>query len=730
MADEKDVLRVVQSRSYREMNTDELARNLSVPAGEMDAFVALLQDLERRGALVKVKKMHWVNPERAGLVTGRLQGNEKGFGFVVPLVRRADEGDVYVAQEEMGEAMHGDLVVVEVHRKKPGRAGGRAPASGPGKVAKKLGPSGRIIKVLEHRNMNIIGTFVPGSKFGRVVPDNPRLFRDIYIAPDDWMGAQADDQVLVAVTEWPSLHRNPEGEIKQVLGKVGTPGVDLQSVIIEFGLPREFSAEVLREAERLRGSPSADERKKRRDFTKNITVTIDPEDAKDFDDALSFQRDRGTGRRVVLVHIADLSYHVPPDGILDLEARERGMSVYLANDVVPMLPHQQSKYTLSLVEGKDRLAKTVAMKFDEAGRLADYSLHHSIINVARRMTYTEVQEVLDAVDAEGPAVAGAAERLPKPIANLLVELDALAGQLRERRVEKGSIDLDMPEYHVAVDEEGRVVGVSQLERFRSYGLVEEFMLSANRCVADFLRKNKLPGLYRIHDQPLEEDLEEFGAFIQPILGRRVNVLDRKELQHLIDEVSGTHLAEAVNMQLLRAMQRAVYSPHCKPHFALHFERYSHFTSPVRRYPDLAVHQILDQFVKERRNPAQLRHDWEAKLENIAAHCNEMQDRADEAEREIIKIKLLRYLQDHKDKVFEAVVTGVQEYGLFARLEGYSVEGLIKVQDIGDDFYRFDEKKKALIGTRRHREFRLGQPIKVTIKEINMARRQLDLVLYE
>jgi ribonuclease R len=420
---------------------------------------------------------------------------------------------------------------------------------------------------------------------------------------------------------------------------------------------------------------------------------------------------------------------VPPESVLDLEARDRGMSVYLANDVVPMLPHQQSKYTLSLVEGKDRLAKTVAMEFDDAGRLADYSLHYSIINVARRMTYTEVQEVLDAVDAEEPAMAGAAERLPEPVVNLLVELDALAGQLRELRVQKGSIDLDMPEYHVAVDEEGRVVGVSQLERFRSYGLVEEFMLSANRSVADFLRKNRLPGLYRIHDEPLEEDLEEFGAFIEPILGKRVNVLDRKELQNLIAEVSGTHLAEAVNMQLLRAMQRAVYSPQCKAHFALHFERYSHFTSPVRRYPDLVVHQILDQFLKENLSPARLRHDWERKLEGIAGHCNEMQERADEAEREIIKIKLLRYLQDHKDKVFEAVVTGVQEYGLFARLEDYSIEGLIKVQDIGDDFYRFDEKKKALIGTRRHREFRLGQPIKVTIEDIDMARRELDLLLY-
>ena len=709
MADENDVLRLVKSRGYRDMTTEELARRLSVPAAETDAFVALLEGLERRGQLVKVKKQHWVNPERAGLVTGRLQGNERGGGFLVPL--EGDE-DIYIAEEDMGEAMHGDLAVAEAHRKK-----GRRPRPG----RRPLGPSGRVIKVIEHSNRQVIGTFVPGEKFGRVAPDNPRLFRDIYVAPEDWLGAEADDQVLVELTAWPSRHRNPEGEIRQVLGKVGAPGVDLKSVIIEFGLPQEFPRTVVEAAERLRGEPNPAERQRRRDLRQVATVTIDPEDAKDFDDALSLYRDKATGRRVVLAHISDLSYHVPPESALDTEARSRGMSVYLANDVVPMLPHAQSKDTLSLVAGKDRLAKTVQMEFDDAGKMVDYSLHYSVVNVARRMSYTEVQEILD---------AAAAERLPKPLWALLMELDALAGQLRERRRHVGSIDLDMPEYRVSMDADGRVVGVTQIVRDRSHGLVEEFMLSANRCVADFLRKNKLPGLYRIHEPPLEEDLEEFAAFVETILRRRVDALDRKALQALLAEVEGTHVAEAVNMQLLRAMQRAVYSPECKSHFALHFDRYSHFTSPVRRYPDLVVHQILDGFVQEKKGASALRHTWEPKLGAIAAHCNEMQERADEAEREIVKIKLLRYLQDHKDLVFEAVVTGVQEYGLFARLEDYSIEGLVKVQDIGDDFYRYDERRKALVGTRRGREFHLGQPVKVTIEQIDMARRHLDLKLSE
>jgi ribonuclease R len=587
-----------------------------------------------------------------------------------------------------------------------------------------------VIKVIERRNRRLIGTFVPGGKFGRVVPDNPRLFKDVYVAQGDSVGATAGDQVLVELTGWPSLHRNPEGEITEVLGKVGDPGVDVQSVILEFGLPRRFPEPVLEAARRISQAIADEEVRSRRDMRQHLTVTIDPEDAKDFDDALSLYRDPDTGRRVALVHIADVSHHVRPEGVLDLEARKRGMSVYLANEVVPMLPHEQSRDTLSVVEGKDRPAKTVTLEFDDDGGFLTYGICHSVVNVDHRMSYTEVQEVLDALDAEEPAAASAAERLPEPLLALLAELDRLAGQLRRRRQEVGSVDLDVPDYHVSMDEEGRVVGVSQIIRDRSHGLVEELMLSANRAVADFMRKNKLPALYRVHEAPQEEDAAEFASFVQTVVGRKIDPRDRRQLQNLLAEVAGTHLADAVNMQLLRSMQRALYAPRCEPHFALHFDRYCHFTSPVRRYPDLVVHQILDQFLRERQKATGLQRAWRDKLQGIATHCNQMQERADEAEREITKIKLLRFLESHRDQVFEAVVTGVQEYGLFVRLEDYSVEGLVKVKDITGDFYQLDEKKKALVGARSRREFRLGQPVKVTISEINMPRRQLDLVLHE
>jgi len=712
MVNEQNVLNLVRSESYRQMSTEELTVHFSVQPKEQAEFIEVLRALERQGELVKVKGNQWVNPRSAGLLVGRLQCNAGGFGFLLPL--QEEHEDVYVAEKDLGEAMHGDLVVVELHRK------------GQPQRRRKLGPSGRIIKVIEHRNRQIIGTFVPGKKFGRVTPDNPSLFRDVYIAREDWMAVKEGDQVLVEITTWPTLHRNPEGEIREVLGKVGEPGVDVQSVILEFGLPREFDGEVLRAAEELPQDPPEQEMAWREDMRGHTTVTVDPEDAKDFDDALSFYRDPETGRRVVLVHIADISWFAKPDSVLDIEARERGTSVYLANEVVPMLPPRQSKEILSVVEGRDRLAKTVRLVFDDHAELVDYEIFHSVVNVDRRMTYTEVQEILEGAEAEGPA----AEKLPDEIWNLLHELDELAGELRSRRRTVGSIDLDVPDYKVSVGEDGRVVSVSQIVRDRSHGLVEEYMLAANRAVADFMQNKKLPALYRVHEPPMEGDLEEYADFIQTIMGRKIDPLDRQQLQNLLAEVTGTHLADAVNMQLLRAMQRARYSPALKPHFALHFDRYCHFTSPVRRYPDLLVHQVLDQTLRDGVSPGRLRSQWSEKLAPIAAHCNEMQERADEAEREIVKIKLLRYLEDHRNEVLEAVVTGVIEIGLFVRLDDYSIEGLIKVQDIKDDFYKLDERKKTLVGTAHGRTFGLGQPLKVVINNIDMTRRRLDLLLHE
>jgi ribonuclease R len=720
MIEDGKLLTFIRSKQFSPMSAGELGKRLSLGKDDMGELPELLEDLERRGELVNVKKKQWVQPDRAGLLVGRLQCNPRGFGFVIP-VRDDLDRDVYVAEEDMGPAMHGDLVVVEVRQQRPGRGA---------RHRKDLGPSGRIIKIVERRNQLLIGTFVPGRKSAWVVPDNPGLFRDIYVAGDDTLGAKEGDQVLVEITVPPSLHRSPQGEVREVLGTAGDPELDVRTVMLEFGLPTGFPDEVAAAAARLPRRPPGEEVRGRSDLRGYTTVTVDPEDAKDYDDALSFRRDRRTGRRVVLVHIADISHYVAPDSVLDLEARQRGCSVYLANDVVPMFPPAESKGVLSLNEGEDRLAKTVTLRFDDQGKVTSSKVARSVIRVDRRLTYREVQEALEALDSDDPAVQAALEKLPEDVGDVLRDLDELAQQVRALRQQTGSIDLDVPDYDVRVDEDGRVVSVTQIVRDRSHALVEEFMLAANRAIAALTSGRKLPALYRVHDEPPDEDLVEFGTFVRTVLGRGIDALDRRALQALLAEVAGTHLSEAVNMQLLRAMTKAQYSPSCRPHFALHFDRYCHFTSPIRRYPDLVVHQVLDQMLRDGGDAGGLRSLWRRKLPRIAAHCNEMQDRADEAEREIVKIKLLRYLEDHKGEAFDGVITGVMEIGIFVRLEEFSVEGLVKVQDIRDDFYRFQGDAQALVGTRTGRTFMLGQPVKVVVSEIDMLRRRLDLQLFE
>ncbi|MEF8788165.1 MAG: ribonuclease R [Planctomycetota bacterium] len=714
MVDRDDVLDFVKSPEFQSMPLDDIAAKLDVADEEKDKLREILEELQHDGHVVRMKGRHWVDPLSSGLVVGKLECNSKGFGFLCPFQEEVEE-DVYISEAEMGEAMHRDVVVAEYKQKKAGK--------------KDKGPAGRILKVLHHENKQVVGTFIPGKKFSWVAPDDPRLFRDVYVAAGDEGGAEKDDKVVVNITQWPTLHRSPEGEVVNVLGKEGEPGVDVMSVIKQFSLRHEWPGEVLEEAKSMDADPSEEEKAERTDRREHTTLTIDPEDAKDFDDALSLFRDPDSGNRVALVHIADVSHFVRPETELDKEAQRRAMSVYLASDVVPMFPEEQSRDVLSLVADKDRFAKTVRVEFDDRGKVKNYSLEKTVVRVDERMTYNEVQDVLDAHDSdEETMTAPVMSKYTDEVLDLVLELDELAMQ-RRRRQKVGSVDLDVPEYDVDVNDRGEVIAVSQIERDRSHELVEELMLIANRAVANYMKRKDLPALYRVHDEPEEEGLEEFAAFIKAITGRDINPLDRGELQELLRWAADSPYREAVNMQLLRAMQRAQYNTESRPHFALHFDDYCHFTSPVRRYPDLAVHQVLDAHIDEGQAGDQLRNCWDEKLGRMARHCNEVEYRADEAEREIINLKLLRFLQDHKKEVFDAVVTGVVEFGMFVRLEDYSIEGLVRVEDMKNDFYRLDSETKALVGTRTNNQYQLGQEVRVVLDRIDMARREVDFLLH-
>ena len=723
MIDKDQIVQLVRSCERNPATTEGLAAQLRLAPDEHPALEKMLEELQLHGLVVRVRppgrrRSGWVDPELLDMVVGQLECNPKGFGFVTRV--RGEGQDVHVPVRRMGAAVHGDLVLVQLAP--AGRRRGR-----------EAGPAGEVVGVLRRAREQLIGTFLPGKREARVKPDEPSILQQVRILKGRESRARKDEKVLVEITGWPSAPGDDlQGRVVRVLGKEGDPQVDEASVILQFNLPDEFPSAALREGDGIPREPSEAERRGRRDFRRRLTIAIDPETAHDRDDALSLYRDDRTGNRVVLVHIADVSHYVRRGSALDLEARRRGVSVYLVSGFVPMLPLRPTQQALSFAEGKESLAKTVTLEFDDGAELVRSSISHAVVKTDRTMTYPEVKEILDAADSKDDAAwARAMGRWSPEVWNAITELDRLARQLRARRRRMGSVDLDVPEYDVRVDAEGRVTAVSQIERDRSHDLVEEFMLSANCAVARFLQKQRLPGIYRTHEEPDAEDLAAFAEFIRTVLGRQVNPHDRRQLQGLLREVADTSLSEAVNMELLRCMKRATYEPRPAPHFALHFPLYCHFTSPIRRYPDLVVHQVLDQHLDRRRGGRDGREAWDAALPAIALHCTEAEKRADEAEREIIKIKLLRFLKERggpSGEVFDAVITGVQEYGVFAQLQDYSVEGLIRTGTLADDQYVFEQRQRALVGKRTGRTLRLGQSIHVLIEAIDIARRQMNLVL--
>lgn len=738
MIDREKVLQHMESDSYRPGKVQKLAQSLGLPKDSWDELEETLEELQHQGRVAQLPNKQWDVPDRHDLMVGWLERKSRGFGFVLPADERIEQ-DMFVPERQQAGAMNGDLVLARYKsrgKKRKGRSD--------------LGPSGEIVKVLERAHEELVGTFQPGGKYARVSPDDPDMPRDILVPKGERGQAEAGDKVLVQIDKWPRPNKpkdNAIGSVQDVIGEEGDPKVDYLSVILQFDIPHVFPDDVEGEAKRIPRQVPEEDKRDRENLTDMPTVAIDPETARDRDDALSFEVNPDTGNSVVWVHITDVSHFVKPGSKINEEARRRGNSVYLVSDFVPMLPREATQQALSLAEGTDRLAKSVALEFDDDGELVDTAIHRSVVQLDAEMTYEEVQEMLETADggtAASPEEAGfgdgvlqgeemdarAMAKWPDEIWDLVTGLDALARQLRQKRREVGSIDLDVPEYDVRVDETGRVTAVFQTERDRSHDLVEEFMLQANQAVARYLDNNNLPGIYRVHDAPLEEDLEAFADFIENVMDRRIDPFDRGEIQKLLTEVAGTNLSDAVNMELLRCMQRAQYSPEHSPHFALQFPIYCHFTSPIRRYTDLVVNQILDQHFKGTVHDGETR--WKSETPAIARHCTRTEERADDAEREIVKIKLLRFLEQEgmHGEIFDGVITGVMEFGLFVQLQEYSVEGLIKVASMGDDYYELDEANRRLVGKKHDRVFQIGQAVEVTVDQLDIAKRELDLKLVD
>jgi ribonuclease R len=647
------------------------------------------------------------------LVIGLLQGHPDGFGFVIPdedpaLGRR----DVYIPARAMGDAMHGDRVEALVETRPPAR--GRR---GPPRAEERR--QGRVVRVLGHARRQVVGRLSRGPSFLFVVPTDPRISRDVTIPPAELGGAHEGDLVIAEITAVPTARQGFQGRVVHVLGQAGDPALDTDMVIAEFDLPREFPPDVERDASAIPDRLTPGMLAGRRDLRALTTVTIDGEHAKDFDDAVSVDPLPDGGFRL-WVHIADVSAYVPWDSPLDQEARRRGTSVYFPDRVVPMFPERLSNGLCSLNPGEDRLTLTCDMTFDADGHRAAYELYPSVIISDERMTYTAVGRILEQGD----------EALSRRYSSLLPmfrTMRALCERLSLRRRERGSIDFDLPEPEILLDILGETTAIVKQERTIAHRIIEEFMLAANETVAQHLDGLRIPSVYRVHERPDPDKLLNF-AQIASGFGHRVALgepVQPKALARAVEAVRGRPEEALLNTLLLRSMKQARYAVVNSGHFGLAATHYTHFTSPIRRYPDLVIHRLVRAALA---GGGLSTERLEALLPEIALWSSARERLSMEAEREVVDLKKARFMADKVGEEFAGAIGGVTAYGFFVQLSDVFVEGLVRAETIGDDFYVHDEARHALVGRRKRRVFRLGDPVRVTVDRVDLIRRQVDFRL--
>ena len=709
MIDAEKIIKLICSRKYSPMNASELAEHFKTDDSESKQFRTLLRELELKGEIVRIKKEQYTNPKKANLLVGKLDANQRGFGFVVP-VKDGISDDIYVDAESLGSAMHGDIVVVRLPSTKKKKKGKR-------KKREREKNVGRIIDVLRRENETVVGILKKSRHFNYVAPDNSKLPRDIYVSMEDTKESEHGDKVVVKIDQWPTRHLNAEGTIIEVLGRDGEPAVDIKSIIHQFKLPFKFDKNILAETQDLPLSISPDEITTRLDLRDELIITIDPEDAKDFDDAISLKKDK-KGNWLLGVHVADVSYYVEQNTAVDVEARKRGTSVYLPGTVIPMLPEVLSNGICSLKEGEDRLTKGVFFTYAPDGNLLRSEIKHSVINVKKRLTYHNATKILMESD----------EKDTNPVTNLLFEASTLAKLLYKKRMKEGALELNLPEINIRVSEDGKIDTIEKVKRDISHIIIEEFMVASNQAVATFMHQNSLPSINRSHPEPDEDEMLDFAEFIFNCKNKRINPFDKKRLQAFLDEISDHPESYIINLMLLRSLRKAEYSTTEESHFALGLEHYAHFTSPIRRYPDLIVHRLLDLFFQGQLKSKRAKATWNEKITGWASHCSATEKRAEEAEREIIKLKLLRHLEEHADKVMEGVITGIQEYGLFVQIDEFQLDGLVHIRTLTDDFYKLDKKKLSLVGDRRGKVYGFGDVVRVKITKIDLLKREVDFVI--
>lgn len=706
MGIKEKILDFMRKEAYKPLDYEDLAESMKLGARDLAALWPALNELEANADVIKTRFGKYGLPERMNLIVGRLAAHARGYGFVIP-DNPAEEGDVFIPPDSMMSAMNSDRVVARIH----------------GQVSQgtEKRREGEIIRIVRRANNRIVGTFEHSRHFGFVMPDDTRIGQDIFIPKSEFNGAKSEAKVVVEITKWPEKRKSAEGKIIEVLGQKGDPGIEILSIIKKYNLPLGFPPEVEAAANRTPQQIRPEELEGRRDLRQLPIVTIDGEEAKDLDDAVYVERLKN-GRYLLGVHIADVSYYVQENSPLDKEAFARGTSVYLVDRVLPMLPQRLSNGICSLNAGEDRLAMSIHMEIDAQGQVCSYEIFPSVINVKKRMNYTAVRMVLAEQDET-------VREDYRDYIQRLEEMERLCRILRERRMKRGAIDFDFPEVKVRLNEAGEPVAVYKRVRSIAESIVEEFMLVANETIAEHMYKLKMPFVFRVHEEPEQEKMVKLNNLLHNF-GEGISKVDDVHpmtLQKVLTHIAGRPEERIVSTVMLRSLKQARYESENLGHFGLAAQYYTHFTSPIRRYPDLIVHRLLRETFSAGEISAKRRQKLTAVLPGIALQASEREREAAEAERETTDLKKVEYMAQFVGDEFAGVINGVTAFGFFAELDN-GIEGLVHVSSMDDDYYQYIEDQYCLLGERTKKVYRLGDPVKVVLSKVNPDERTIDFVL--
>ena len=692
---------LICSDFYVPMKIKEMAIFLQVPKERRQELQEVLDALLQEGK-IEVSQKGKYQKSRGVFLTGVFTAHPKGFGFVSV---DGMEEDVFIPEDQVHGAMHQDTVQITV---KPGQSGKRR--------------EGAVNRIVKRGTDRIVGLYQESRNFGFVIPDNERYTRDIFVPKEDSGGAVNGHKVVVELVSYGTDRKSPEGKVVEILGHISDPGTDILSIVKGYDLPVEFPEKVMRQAERVPDRISEADMQGRTDLRDVQMVTIDGEDAKDLDDAVSLEMNGG--QYILGVHIADVANYVQEGSALDREAFERGTSVYLVDRVIPMLPRRLSNGICSLNEGQDRLALSCIMTIDQKGKVLDHVIAETVIRVDRRMTYTSVKKILEEQDAEESARY-------EELVPMFQRMQELAGLLRARRRARGSIDFDFPETKVILDEKGEPVEIRPYDRNTATKIIEDFMLIANETVAEDYFWQELPFVYRTHENPDPDRMKKLSTFINNFgysIRFREDEVHPKELQKLLERLEGTPEETLISRLTLRSMKQAKYTTECTGHFGLAARYYCHFTSPIRRYPDLQIHRIIKDSLRGRMNQEKIEH-YRKILDEVAKQSSERERRADEAERETIRLKKAEYMSRHLWEEYEGVISGVTGWGLYVELPN-TAEGLVHVAPLQGDYFEYNENAYEMVGQRTGKTYRLGQTVRVQVVKADRTTRTVDFELAE